>query len=487
MAVTTNGILALAYIYNDWPSARWNYVYAVGSPLADPAGLGAGVSLSYSFPTTRPTYTDEVGFRAFASYQATAAVQAMKLIEEVARVDFRPASSGIGEFIFAMSTGHGSSGGRASIPSFSATWFQGENIITSVSVSRHSGDVWLNRDLQWTPADFQPGQYGFFTLLHEIGHGLGLKHPFLEPEDPAPYTLDPSLDNHGITMMSYTEAPNAWIYDAATGQAEVMYPTTPMIYDVLALQYLYGKNMATRAGNSTYRWSDKEELLETIWDGGGKDTIDCSNQTLTCWINLDDGSYSSIGLRQTQAEVNEALGIPSGVTFSVPLYNGLNNLAIAFDAVIENASGGSAADRITGNAAHNRLQGNGGRDVLSGAAGRDTLAGGGGGDRLAGGTGADVFDYDRISDSGLGTSSHDVINGFVRGEDKIDLSTIDARPTLAGNQAFAFVTSGFTGAGQVRYSGGQLLVNMDSDIAAEFSVTVNVAGGGMLTAANLIL
>ncbi len=46
--------------------------------------------------------------------------------------------------------------------------------------------------------------------------------------------------------------------------------------------------------------------------------------------------------------------------------------------------------------------------------------------------GNDVLRFSSYSDSG------DIIRDFVRGEDRIDLSAIDANATLAGDQAFEF-------------------------------------------------
>lgn len=106
-------------------------------------------------------------------------------------------------------------------------------------------------------------------------------------------------------------------------------------------------------------------------------------------------------------------------------------------------SGGDGADRIGGDAGNDRLSGDGGNDTLSGGAGTDRLAGGAGddrveggtgADRLYGGTGADVFVFRTIADSGIG-AARDVITDFVSGQDRIDLSAIDA---IAGGADDAF-------------------------------------------------
>ncbi len=73
-------------------------------------------------------------------------------------------------------------------------------------------------------------------------------------------------------------------------------------------------------------------------------------------------------------------------------------------------------------------------------------------DSLNGGN--DVFDFNALVELGLG-ATRDVITDFIIGQDKIDLSGIDADLIATGDQTFAFTGSAtFTAAGQVRYAGG---------------------------------
>jgi serralysin len=80
----------------------------------------------------------------------------------------------------------------------------------------------------------------------------------------------------------------------------------------------------------------------------------------------------------------------------------------------------------------------GGKDRLSGGAGNDVLSGGAGLDRLRGGVGADTFEFSSIRDMTRNMRTTDVILDFRRGQDKIDLSIIDASSRLGGNNAFTF-------------------------------------------------
>lgn len=393
--VTSNALDALLYIRNGFLTARWNFPAAVGSPASNPSGVGTPVTLTYSFLSASPPYFQEPGVRAFDPVERAASQQALATIGSMVGVSFQEII-GIGQFTFAMSAQNPAQGGFAFIPSYAYST-NVSNLISSVTESAESGDVWLNAAVAWVNADWQPGGDGYATLLHEIGHGLGLKHPGEAAQNG--FLLATSLDNERYTVMSYTLAPNTDIVTVQGDQFSYSYtwkplrPSTLMPLDIEALQFLYGVNATTRTGNDTYSWSRNAEILETLWDAGGIDTLDASNQNLSCLIDLREGSYSSIALRRTDPQKRTALDLPTW--FDAPLppgtYDGRDNLAIAKGVVIENASGGAAGDVITGNGAANTLSGNGGNDVLNGLAGDDLLNGGLGSDIMRGGIGNDVY------------------------------------------------------------------------------------------------
>ena len=153
----------------------------------------------------------------------------------------------------------------------------------------------------------------------------------------------------------------------------------------------------------------------------------------------------------------------------------------------ENITGSNYHDKLTGNALANTLNGGAGNDTLTGGAGNDLLIGGAGLDKLYGGAGADKFDFNALSEMGLG-ALRDVIGDFKTVEgDKIDLSTLDANLATTANDAFSFIgSSAFSSnaTAQLRFAGGILYGSTDADTAAEFEI--QLVGVSTLHTADLI-
>ena len=305
-----------------------------------------------------------------------------------------------------------------------------------------------NQQGGWSEGDSNPRK-----LMHEFLHAVGLDHPGDYNGDSANYETQALFqqDSNQYTVMSY------WLASVTGADHEaggvVYYASTPLLFDVAALQYLYGANMATRAGDTVYGFNSTANRGEfnlalhpqavfTIWDGGGKDTLDLSGYTTASRIDLNAGAFSDAG----------------GLT---------SNLSIAFNVVIENAVGGAGADVIAGNEAANRLSGGGGGDRIRGAGGFDVVLGD---------SGADVFVFDALADSRMSALrsdgkkvAPDLLADFVSGEDKIDVSAIDAIAATAANDAFTFIgASPFSGtAGELRFevrgSVAHLFLDVDGD------------------------
>jgi Ca2+-binding RTX toxin-like protein len=137
--------------------------------------------------------------------------------------------------------------------------------------------------------------------------------------------------------------------------------------------------------------------------------------------------------------------------------------------------GGVGADTVLGGAGDDTLKGQDGPDWLDGGAGADRLEGGGMGDTLTGGADADLFVFRAAVHSRTGAGLRDVIRDFTRGEDRVDLSAMDADTTLPGLQALVFVGSaGFSAAGQLRFvtngTDGFLLADVTGNGTADLNV-----------------
>ncbi len=139
---------------------------------------------------------------------------------------------------------------------------------------------------------------------------------------------------------------------------------------------------------------------------------------------------------------------------------------------VEDVRGGSGNDLISGNAAANVLTGSAGNDTLDGRDGSDTLVGSAGKDIMTGGAGSDRFTFGAVTDSLIATP--DEINDFTvviaAGTsfiDRVDVSAIDAIASVAGNDAFTYISQAtFSAEGQIRAT----TVNI-TDTLVEFNTT----------------
>ncbi|WP_223589011.1 calcium-binding protein [Pseudomonas sp. A-R-19] len=216
---------------------------------------------------------------------------------------------------------------------------------------------------------------------------------------------------------------------------------------------------ANGIGNSLHNIIDAGTGNNVLNGGAGIDTASYAYATAAVTVNL--------GLTTAQA---------TGGSGSDTLLN------------FENLTGSNYNDKLTGNALANTLTGGAGNDTLTGGAGNDLLIGGTGLDKLYGGAGADKFDFNALSEMGLGAALRDVIGDFKSSEgDKIDLSTLDANLLTAANDAFSFIgSSAFSSnaTGQLRFAGGILYGSTDADTAAEFEI--QLLGVSNLQTADLI-
>ena len=260
------------------------------------------------------------------------------------------------------------------------------------------GDIFLSNEFVTDPEllPLTPGKEGYATILHELGHALGLKHPFEEPN-----TLPSSLDDTNHTLMSYKTAYSInpqFTLDGDTIYLEYtyLYPENYGLYDLETLQSIYGRNTATNLEDNSYSLQFSDQKIVTIWDAGGEDTIDLSNTKGRTTIDLRGGTLNSVDEysfeeivnyyqeRINRAEFNDWIEMQLGDLYnSDQLYTGANNFAIPKGVIIENIITGSGNDTIIDNSVDNSIVTNGGDDnIYIGNGGFDYIDGGEGVDTL---------------------------------------------------------------------------------------------------------
>ncbi|WP_417624716.1 matrixin family metalloprotease [Paremcibacter congregatus] len=247
--------------------------------------------------------------------------------------------------------------------------------------SAQAGDIWLSEN---SFRDSAQGDETHLilkqTLMHEIGHALGLKHPHQEQGGFG--ILPEGVDGRDYSLMSY----NAFSHDDGYGS---WYggPQSYMSLDINALHYLYGINDNATAGDDIYSINGSNLNLFTLWDFDGNDTLDVSNINFlgshtvisNVAINLTPGTWSDLSVYYQQE-----------VDYSKATDN-RDHFFIAENTIIENLITGNGNDILIGNEENNRLEANDGDDYLNGGDGIDTLLGGRGDDVLVY-TSGDVFD-----------------------------------------------------------------------------------------------
>jgi serralysin len=326
------------------------------------------------------------------------------------------------------------------------------------------GNVSLNND-SVSITSLPRGDYGFFAILHEIGHAVGLDHPGdynAAPDVSIEYDTHAQFiqDSQQYTVMSYFDESN-------TTSSFNSYADGLLLYDIYALQQLYGANMTTRTGNSVYGFNantgsvfdftKNTDPVFCIWDAGGTDTIDASGFSQSQVIDLIAGKFSNIG------------------GFS-------RNVSVAFGAVIENAVGGSGNDTLRGNSSNNILDGREGADKLTGGAGNDTYVLANGTDTVSDASGTDLI-TSTISRSLVNYSA--IENLMLRGSANINGTGNELDNVLTGNSGGNTLSGGSGndtlngGTGADTLSGGS--GNDTYVLGAESDQVIDSYGGDMIT------
>lgn len=344
------------------------------------------VTLTYGCYTL-PTFNqpDNVaGFRSFDINQRAALESALSTWSDVANVQFEEAL--IPHFAVLKFAKFAYSSDNARAFSFAP----------GDKPHEHVGQAWFKDDDPAIAHDYGPNGEGRGMFVREIGHLLGLHTPTegrYNDGTPVQYGHDAQYlqDSRGYSVMSaFSEHETAQDFRGNFASA-------PMLYDITAVQHLYGANTSTRAGDTTYGFNSDtgrddlslhkatDALVAAVWDGGGYNTFDFSGYYQDQHIDLHQGAFSSVG------------GLKG-------------NVAIAYGTHIQHAIGGHGNDVLIGSEEGCVLEGRGGDNVFYG---------GKGGDIMSGGAGHNTYVYSDLSDSTA--DAPDWILDFKTGQDKIDV------------------------------------------------------------------
>ena len=223
-----------------------------------------------------------------------------------------------------------------------------------------------------------PNGYLYSVVIHELGHSLGLTHPFAGYPDS--YYAESYYANTLFTQMSYATFwdKNFDIY--SQGKKDGKYQSfvvsskldtliTPDNWqrdDILTLGYLYGLRENYNTDDTTYKWGKDKNIFDTVHDMGGNDTIDLSNyDNWDMDIDLNPGGVSEVGTNQERLIWDE--------------YNSNSKtgdvFVLSWSTIIENYIGSNSQDIVMLNQSiSNNIQSGSGTDIIRNALSNDIIS-----------------------------------------------------------------------------------------------------------------
>jgi hypothetical protein len=344
--------------------SRWNNASPLGTPVTVYYAF-AGEELGYISPSDVQ--------RSFHQYEKDAIVEQFNDVMSFTNITLIETTDiSITNFVFRIGTGEGNG---ASLPpqtpddtGYKAVMFSESHNLRYLNPNRETNYVrYEHYDVDYKH-DVSRSKW---FISHEIGHVLGLFHPFnVIGGNSAPFPLDEE-DNHKFnTVMSY---------QGGNLSSEGYGASSFRIYDIIALQSLYGVNTDNKLENTLYEYDDTYDFHQVIADAGGNDTISVENSARDNVIDLRGGKFSSIAPNYVSwytdcydgSYEGDFTTNPDGTcTEDTPtgghehLNRSHNSLSIDINTVIENATGGTGDDTLIANSVANDINGGDGTDTV---------------------------------------------------------------------------------------------------------------------------
>jgi Ca2+-binding RTX toxin-like protein len=424
-----------------------DYRWATTSLGTEPA-----TTIKYAFPQSKsdynifpsPNIVDPVSNVPINDIQKAAVLTTFGLISSYTKLSFVEAPSGSATDAtvrFAQAIGGDS---HARFPSNQGAWTGYR------SDSRDAGDNFLGGN--GNPVAQYFGTDEFNTIMHEFGHSIGLKHG----HDPSIHgALAASRNDNEFSVMTYASYLGSNVDDGPTIAVEGSSPRSFMMYDIAALQVLYGANWDKVGSGETYTWdagtgqqsingkaapftgtTAGNKIFSTVWTQGAAATYDLHNFGQDQVDDLRPGHWLTFSNNQL-ADLNRAE--PDNLDFRAQgnVYNALlyqNDLRSAIADLIT----GIGNDTLIGNDRDNKLTGGAGTDILVANGGNDTLSGGPGADKIYFGPGSDVvrdnlgsLNGDTMFDFGF-HASVDIVGARI-GRDSVSITPTTATVSAGGS------------------------------------------------------